>query len=149
MAYVKIEQRNGRLAADVKLEQVSGREGPLAKASVVVISNVVRNETSEATSIRWTVWGRQAENAAKYLTKGSRVNVVGTLMNNNYERNGETVYAFNFSANEIDYLDGRKDSAESPAAPLQAPPATRKAKGKAAKASKAPATVGADDDIPF
>src|SRR5205814_2023014 len=92
MAYVRIEQRNGRLAAEVKVEEIGTREGPLAKGTVVVISNGVRNGESEATAIRWTAWGKQAENAARYLGKGSRVNVVGSLRNNNYDKDGVTVY---------------------------------------------------------
>ena len=110
MAYVRIEQRNGRLATDVVVDQVSTREGPLAKGTVVVISNGVRNGESEATAIRWTVWGKQAENAARYLGKGSRVNVVGSLRNNNYDKDGVTVYGFDFTAEEIDYLDSRAES---------------------------------------
>ena len=93
MAQVRIEQRNGRLATEVKAEQVSTREGLLSKGSIVVISNGFRNGESEATAIRWTVWGKQAENAAKYLGKGSRVNVVGSIRNNNYDRGGVTVEA--------------------------------------------------------
>src|SRR4029453_19579365 len=58
-------------------------------------------------AIRWTVWGKQAENAARYLGKGSRVNVVGSLRNNNYDKDGVTVYGFDFTAEEIDYLDTR------------------------------------------
>jgi hypothetical protein len=60
MAYVRIEQRNGRLATGIVVEQVSTREGLLAKATVVVISNGFRNGESEATAIRWTLWGKQA-----------------------------------------------------------------------------------------
>lgn len=46
-----------------------------------------------ATAIRWTLWGKQAENAAQYLGKGIHVNVVRRLQNNNYDMDGETVPA--------------------------------------------------------
>ena len=141
MAYVRIEQRNGRLATEVTLDQVSTRDGPIAKGTVVVISNGVRNGESEATAIRWTVWGKQAENAAKYLGKGSRVNVVGSLRNNNYDKDGVTVYGFDFTAEEIDYLDSRGG-----------PSAKPETKGKGRDASPgAPVTDKAygDSDVPF
>ena len=57
------------------------------------------------TAILWTLWGKQADNAAQYLAKGSHVNVVGRVQNNNYEKDGETVYSMAFTAEEIDYLD--------------------------------------------
>jgi single-stranded DNA-binding protein len=116
------------LAADVRVDHVETREGPLAKATLAVISNGYRNGESEPTLVRWTLWGKQAENAGKYLAKGSRVNVVGALRNNNYDRNGETVYGFNFTAEEVDYLDSRgsfeqprSEAATTEEAPVPAP----------------------------
>jgi len=83
-----VEQRNARLASAVKVEIVKGRDGEVAKGTVTIISNTRResgdDRVEEATAIQRTVWGKQAENAAEYLGKGSRVNVVGRLRNNNY-----------------------------------------------------------------
>ena len=154
MAQVRIEQRNGRLATEVNVEQVSTREGLLAKGTVVVISNGVRNGESEATAIRWTVWGKQAENAAKYLGKGSRVNVVGSLRNNNYDKDGVTVYGFDFTAEEIDYLDSRGErEASSQAAamePASAKPESKaKGQGKARPGAAVTGKAYGDDDVPF
>ena len=156
MAYVRIEQRNGRLAAEVSVEEVGTREGPLAKGTVVVISNGVRNGESEATAIRWTVWGKQAENAARYLGKGSRVNVVGSLRNNNYDKDGVTVYGFDFTAEEIDYLDSRGEREAHTQATTAMEPASAKPESKAKGAGRA-AQPGAaatgkaygDSDVPF
>ena len=38
------------------------------------------------------------------------MNIVGRLRNNNYEKDGETVYGMAFTAEEIDYLDSRAES---------------------------------------
>ena len=115
MAFVRVEQRNAHLAGLVRLEFVNGREGKVAKGTVTAISNTRRGSgegrEDEATAIQWTLWGKQAENAAEYLSKGSHVNIVGRLRNNNYEKNGEEVYALAFTCEELDYLDS-KDSAE-------------------------------------
>jgi single-strand DNA-binding protein len=113
MSFVRIEQRNGRLAAAVKLDQIKGREGLITKGTVVVLSNVRKGEgrEDEVTSILLTLWGKQAENAGEYLSKGSRVNVVGRLENNNYEdKDGEMVYGFTFTCEELDYLDSKAES---------------------------------------
>lgn len=137
MANVRIEQRSARLAGAVRLETVKGREGPVSKATLVAISNARRGSgegrTDEATAIQWTLWGKLAEHAFQYLSKGSHVNLVGRIANNSYERNGETVFGFNFTADEVDYLDS-------------------KARGEALRARQqggAPAAQDADDDIPF
>ena len=114
MANVQVIQRNAHLAGAVRLEFVNGREGKVAKGTLTAISNTRRGsgETreEEATAIQWTLWGKQAENAAEYLGKGSHVNVVGRLRNNNYEKDGEDVYALAFTCEEIDYLDSKGDA---------------------------------------
>src|SRR4051812_9192886 len=114
MAHVQIIQRHAHLAGAVRLEFVNGREGKVAKALLTAISNTRRgsgNEREEeATIIQWTLWGKQAENAAEYLGKGSHVNVVGRVKNNNYEKDGQTVYSMVFTAEEIDYLDSKAAS---------------------------------------
>ena len=114
MANVQVIQRHAHLAGAVKLEFVNGREGKVAKAVLTAISNTRRgsgdSREEESTAIQWTLWGKQAENAAEYLGKGSHVNIVGRLRNNNFEKDGETVYGMAFTAEEIDYLDSRADS---------------------------------------
>ena len=117
MANVSVIQRHAHLAGAVKLEFVNGREGKIAKAVLTAISNTRRasrdggdTREEESTAIQWTLWGKQAENAAEYLGKGSHVNVVGRVRNNNYEKDGETVYGMAFTAEEIDYLDSRAES---------------------------------------
>ena len=77
MSFVRVEQRNAHLAGAVRLEFVNGREGKLAKGTVTAISNHRRGagdeREEEATAILWTLWGKQAENAAEYLVKGAGV----------------------------------------------------------------------------
>jgi single-strand DNA-binding protein len=173
MAFVRVEQRNAHLAGAVRLITVEGRDGPVSKALLTAISNTrkgsAENRGEEATAIQWTLWGKQAEAAAQYLGKGSHVNVVGRVQNNNYERDGETVYTMAFTAEEIDYLDtkaegealrGKQGDAQregegGTASASEAKPAAhaRAAKPATAKARKAPAKAVAgddfDDDIPF
>lgn len=166
MAFVRVEQRNAHLAGGVRLNSVEGRDGPISKATLTAISNTRRgsgdNRGEEATAIQWTLWGKQAEAAAQYLVKGSHVNVVGRVQNNNYERDGETVYAMAFTAEEIDYLDTKAEgealrAKQGPApedgAPVpQSKPATRASAAKPARSRKAAAKAPAaeeTDDIPF
>lgn len=143
MAFVRVEQRNARLASAVKVEYVKGREGDVAKGIVTVISNTRRgsgdDKSEEATAIQWTLWGAQAENAGVYLSKGSRVNVIGRLRNNNYDKDGSTVYAFQFTCEEIDYLDSkadadaRREQQDEPAGETTAKRTTAKPRGRAGR----------------
>ena len=99
---------------------------PISKATLTAISNTrsaVRATTAseEATAIQWTLWGKQAENAAQYLGKGSHVNVVGRVQNNNYEQ-------------------GRRDRLRAwPSPPRRSTTSTAKAEGEALRASRATA----------
>ena len=167
MAFVRVEQRNAHLAGPVRLEFVNGREGRIAKAVLTAISNTRRGSGDqrgeEATAIQWTLWGKQADNAAQYLGKGSHVNVDGRVQNNNYERDGETVYSMAFTAEEIDYLDTKAEGDalrakqgngpdEGEGAPQAKPAAAKSTKG--AKGRKATAAAQAEldehgDPIPF
>jgi single-strand DNA-binding protein len=115
MANVQVIQRHAHLAGAVRLDFVNGRDGKVAKATLTAISNTRRgsgeDREEQATAIQWTLWGKQAENAAQYLGKGSHVNIVGRVQNNNYPAaDGGTVYALSFTAEEIDYLNTRADA---------------------------------------
>jgi single stranded DNA-binding protein len=114
MAFVRVEQRNAHLAGAVRLDMVNARDGKIAKATLTAISNTRRGtgdaRDEEATAIQWMLWGKQAENAAAYLGKGSHVNIVGRLRNNNYEKDGAEVYAMTFTVEEIDYLDSKAEA---------------------------------------
>jgi single-strand DNA-binding protein len=168
MAYVRVEQRNAHLAGPVQLAFVNGREGKVAKAVLTAISNTRRGSgearEDEPTAIQWTLWGKQAENAHEYLGKGSHVNVVGRVQNNNYEKDGATVYAMAFTAEEIDYLDSKAEAdarrargdnggeGGDSAADAKPEPAARPASGKASRGRKpahAEAGAGADADVPL
>ena len=166
MAFVRVEQRNAHLAGAVRLNSVEGRDGPISKATLTAISNTRKgsadNRGEEATAIQWTLWGKQAEAAALYLVKGSHVNVVGRVQNNNYDKDGETVYTMAFTAEEIDYLDSKAEGdalrTKQGAAPQEnvgAPAPEPAAKSKPTKARKPgaaatrPAFDQQGDPIPF
>jgi single-stranded DNA-binding protein len=110
MAFVRVEPRNAHRAASVRLDSVDGRAEPVAGATLTAISNSRKgNGAEEATVLQWIVWGRLAESAAQYLGKGSHVNVVGRLQNTTCEKDGETVSAMVFTAEEIDFLDTKAE----------------------------------------
>jgi single-strand DNA-binding protein len=50
-------------------------------------------------------WGKTAENAGKYLGKGSKVFVEGRIENTEHQKDGQTVYGTDFVAEYIEYLE--------------------------------------------
>jgi len=59
---------------------------------------------------RIVVFGKQAENCEKYLSKGRQVYVEGRLSTSTYEKDGQTHYATDIIANTVQFLGSRQDA---------------------------------------
>lgn len=91
------------------------------------------------TWFRVTLWGRQAETASQYLTKGRPVYIEGRLRLEEWtDRDGKQRYTLEVHATDMQFIGGgRTDEA----------PYTG---GKTASTDQAPAEADlSDDDIPF
>jgi len=65
------------------------------------------------TWFRVTLWRKQAENAAKYLTKGSSVYVEGRLSVEEWvDRDSKNRYTLNVAATDMHFIGGKKDSSD-------------------------------------
>ena len=95
----------GRLTKDPETKETSG--GMIAKFSVAC-DNDDRDKTT--TFLNCTVFGKQAEFVAKYLTKGRLVEIVGALKSNK-GNDGNTYWGADIS--KVKGLDKPKDSAPS------------------------------------
>lgn len=63
--------------------------------------------------IRVVVFGRQAENCEKYLSKGSQVGVQGRIQTGSFKnKDGETVYTTDVVAERVEFLSHKQDSGE-------------------------------------
>jgi single-strand DNA-binding protein len=99
-----------------------------------------------------TVWGNQAENAARYLTKGSPVAIDGRLRQEKWETDdGSKRERVKIVAQNVQFLGQRPDPDGSQAAQHAAPAATAQEPAqRQEQASFAPSgATGFDDDIPF
>lgn len=61
---------------------------------------------------RVTVWGKPAENANKFLTKGSLVYIEGKLKTSSYEKEGQKHWATEILANNVVYLSTKSENRE-------------------------------------
>ena len=67
-------------------------------------------ETQDVTTwFRITLWGKQAENASKYLTKGSSVYIEGRLRVEEWaDRDGKNRYTLDVHATDMQFLGGNR-----------------------------------------
>ena len=89
----------GNLATDVELKDV-GDDKKLA-SFLLAISRATRDE---ADFIWVTVWDRQAETCAQYLSKGRRVGVEGRLRSRSWEEDGKRRNAVEVVAGRVEFL---------------------------------------------
>ena len=96
----------GRLTRDVETRQVGDN---VAANFTVAIDRPTRDGAEKQADFpRVTVWGKQAENCAKYIGKGSLVAVQGSLRTGSYEdKNGNKVYTTDVNAVRVKFLDSR------------------------------------------
>lgn len=80
--------------------------------TVVSLSLATKDGYGDKEKTNWhyvTVFGKVAENCAKYLSKGSKVLVQGRIDYSNYEKNGATVYKTDIIADKVEFLDNKGD----------------------------------------
>lgn len=101
----------------------------------------------QTTWFRVTLWGRQAETASQYLTKGRPVYIVGRLRIEEWtDRDGKQRYTLEVHATDMQFIGGRGDEAAGGgggSGPRPEPPV------RPAGGGGGPATDIEDDDIPF
>lgn len=87
----------------------------LCKLSVVVRNNF-KNQDGEYGSefFNVAVWNKLHENCMKYLTKGSKVAIIGEHRQRFYEKNGVRKSVCEIVAHEIDFLYNPKKSDDEP-----------------------------------
>ena len=88
--------------------------------SVCTISIAVSREYGEDVADFFTVkvFGKQGENCATYLTKGSKIGLDGRIENRKYtDKDGNTRYATEIIANRVEFLGGgeKRERAENKA----------------------------------
>lgn len=58
-------------------------------------------------------WEKTAELIARYLSKGSRVGIVGAIQTRNWEgADGKRVYVTEVLVNQVEFIDTKKDASE-------------------------------------
>ena len=99
---------SGRCTKDAIMKRAGGYD----LCSFTVACNGFKPE--DTMFVQCNLWGKRAEGLYKYLTKGKRVCVSGSLRKNEYENmNGVAVKEFSVNVNEVVLLDDPKTDTSS------------------------------------
>lgn len=112
----------GRLTRDIELRYTRSST-PTASFSLAVDRGLTkekkeeaqRNNQATADFPRVVVFGKQAENAARYLAKGSMCLIEGRIQTGSYtDKDGKTVYTTDVLADRVEFLDSKSQGSPRP-----------------------------------
>ena len=118
MASANIVILLGRLGKDPELTYT---QGGMAIAKFTLATSEKRNGEEKTEWHRVVMFKETAENAAKYLVKGSQVYIEGKISYGSYEKNGVTVYTTDIMARNFQMLDKRQDTTTAKPKPREEP----------------------------
>jgi single-strand DNA-binding protein len=100
----------GRITKDPELRFING-DVPLVRF-VLAVNRNFNNKSGEreADFISCTVWNKQAENLAKYITKGSMLGVEGSIRISVSENNNQKQYFTEVRCDSIQFLEPKKNN---------------------------------------
>lgn len=110
----------GNLGADPELK-VTGQGTAILKLRIATTETYMNSSNERQERTEWhsvTVWGKRGEGLAKFLKKGDRIFIEGSLRTQSYEKNGEKRYSTEVNATNVVLCGGggRRGSEESPPA---------------------------------
>lgn len=137
----------GRLTRDPDVRYISESGTAVAQITVAINRPTAAGKEKKTDFPRVIVFGRQAENVERFLSKGMLVGIQGSIQTGSYtNRDGQTVYTTDVVASRVEFLEWKEKNASNAA--YQAQP-------NYSQAAQAPAGLPEgfqaiqDDDIPF
>jgi single-strand DNA-binding protein len=106
----------GRLGADPEIKTVGGGQS-VARLSLATSENWTGKDGQKQERTEWhriVVWGRQAENCGKHLSKGRQVYIEGRLQTRSWEDpQGQKKYSTEIVASTVQFLGGGAERSNS------------------------------------
>lgn len=97
----------GRLTGDPEMRQTQS-ENAATRFRLAVDRRGKKQEGRQNTDFLPVVaWGKLGEFAAQYLKKGTRVIVEGRLTSGSYQKDGQTVYTLDVTAESIEFAESK------------------------------------------
>lgn len=99
----------GRLTRDIELKDAG--QSKVANFSIAVNRAVKREGQPDADFFNCTVFGKRAENLAKYCGQGSKIIVKGSLQNDQYtNQEGQKITRTNIMVNEWEFAESKSSN---------------------------------------
>lgn len=96
----------GRLTKDPDVKHIPGNQMVVATFNIAIDRPSKSGQDKKADFPRITVFGRQAENCEKFLSKGMRVGIQGRIQTGSYtNKDGQTVYTTDVVADRVEFLE--------------------------------------------
>ena len=96
----------GRLTRDPEVRYTAGTQMAVASFTIAIDRPVRAGGEKQTDFPRITVFGKQAENCEKFLSKGRLVGVQGRIQTGSYKnRDGVTVYTTDVVADRVEFLE--------------------------------------------
>ncbi len=102
----------GRLTRDPEVRYGQGaNQTAIGRFSIAVDRRFKREGQPEADFFNCTAFGKTGEFVEKYLKKGTKVVVVGSVQNDNYtDKNGNKVYSTQIMVDEVEFAESKNAS---------------------------------------
>lgn len=98
----------GRVTSEIRCRYLSSQ---IAVATFNVAVDREKSKEKETDFPKVTVFGKQAENCEKFVSKGDRIGVKGSIRTGSYEdKEGKTIYTTEVVAERVEFLEGKKES---------------------------------------
>src|SRR5690625_4278682 len=136
----------GRLTRDPELRYT--QNGKAVANFTIAVNRPFKNAQGEqeADFINCNAWGKQAENLANYMKKGSQIGVTGRINTRSYEnQEGKRGYVTEVVADQVAFLEpkGQTNNQQSQSKPQQ-----NKENNEPLQGQGEPVDIS-DDDLPF
>lgn len=108
----------GRLARDPELRFTPQSSTAVAHMTLAVDRPALKGEEKKADFIRITAFGKQAETADRYLSKGRQVAIQGRIQTGSYkDKDGKMVYTTDIVAERVEFIGGGQSDVEAEKTP--------------------------------
>lgn len=103
----------GRLTDDPELKTTQGGVS-VASFTVAVSRRTGKDKESVTDFLNVVAWRNTAEFICKYFKRGSSISIVGSIQNRRWQdKDGNNRYTTEIIADEVNFVDGKNDSATS------------------------------------
>lgn len=105
---------NGRLVREAEL-RFSTSGTVILRFSIAVNRSVKKGDKweDEASFFDCTMFGKMAEGVSKYLEKGKQVSIIGELVQNRWEKDGQSRSKVEIIVNKLQLLGGKDEQKQS------------------------------------